>query len=341
MGGKVAKAVGGGVGTVLTLGTNKIKGSPTAKMGDAFGNLVTGGTSGQSGLIPKWGPNKPGSPGAAGASGAQDNPAQTLAQSGGAPLLANIALGASVDDTIAGYFGHDNYKEFFDALSDEEKGLVNGVKRQLTDIQNNTNLRNEAVQKVVNDFPNIAAQAAKARQASGAEFDEVTKGYLDQALNKSAAKYAAGGNLSSGAMAEASGRIGADLGMQKLGYMDNRGDNAYNQGLQGWQARYNETNALRNFQNLMTGQAAGQGFSAVQASLNRNQQTNLTNAGYANQQNMQNQQNDNAMFGAIGGLAGTALGGYFQGGYAASKMGGVKPAVGSTPRLTTDGGYNG
>lgn len=264
-----------------------------------------------------WG----GSSGGNSIGGGMENPAQTLAMTGGAPLLANIALGADVKQTIAGYFGASNYDKFYGSLSDSDKELVDGVQNQLTSIQSNTDLKNKAVQQIVQDFPNIAAQAAQTRQASGQEFDATTKQYLDQALQGTAAKYAANGALSSGAMAAASARVGAQYGMDKLNYMDNRGDNAYNQGVQGWQARYNEANALRNFQNLMTQGAAGQGFSAVQASLGRTQQTNLANAGFANQQNLQNQQNDNAMLGALGGLAGTAAGAYF-GGPAGAAMGG-------------------
>lgn len=242
-----------------------------------------------------------------------ENPAAVLAQTGGAPLLANIALGANVEDTIAGYFGAADYGSLYNSVNPQDRQLLMNVRKQLTDIQSNTNLRNKAVQQVVDDFPNIVAQAAQARTASGQEFDDVTKGYIDQALNKVGAKYAAGGMLSSGATAAASARAGAEYGMQKLGYMDGREEFKYNQGLQGWQARYNETNALRNFQNLMTGQAAGNGFSAVQASLNRNQQAQMANVNAQNQQNFMNQQQDNAMFGAIGGLAGTALGGAFLG----------------------------
>lgn len=253
--------------------------------------------------------------------GGVENPATTLAQSGGAPLLANIALGADVKQTLAGYFGASNYDEFYKSLSPEDKQLVEGVTNQLTSIQTNTDLKNKAVSQIVQDFPNIAKEAAQRRVSAGQEFDDVTKGYLDKALGASAAKYAAGGQLSSGATLEAAGRVGADYGMQKLGYMDNRSDQAYNEGVQGWQARYNEANSLRNFQNLMTQGAAGNGFSAVQASLNRNQQTNIANAGFANQQNIQNQQNDNALFGAIGGLAGTGLG-MMMGGPAGAALGG-------------------
>lgn len=264
------------------------------------------------------------------------SPAQSLAQSGGAPLLANIAMGVDPKDAIASYFGQSNFDEWYNGkpagprgtdvvngmvtqdpgtpgLGEDEKKLIDGVLNQLTTIQKNTNLRNQAVQQVVNDFPNIAAQAAQARQASGGEFDEATKGAMNLALNQGAAKYAANGGLSSGAMNEAMAKMGAQYGMDKLNYMDNRGDTAYNQGVQGWQVRYNETNALRNFQNLMMGQAAGNGFSAQQATLARNNQNQLTQLGYINQNNQLASAQENAMYTGLGSLAGTAVGAYFGG----------------------------
>ena len=248
-----------------------------------------------------------------------EDPATLLATTGGASLLANIALGANVDDTIAGYFGAGDFKSFYGSLGDEDKGLVDGVRKQLTSIQQNTELRNKAVQQVVDDFPNVVAQAAQARKAAGQEFDDTTKAYMDQALNKVGAKYAAGGMLSSGATAAASARAAGEMGLNKLAFQDQREAFKYDQGAAGWQARYNETNALRNFQNLMTQGAAGQGFSAVQASLTRKHQTDLTNAGFQNQQRIADQQSQDQLFGAIGGLAGTFVGGkMMQGMYGAN-----------------------
>lgn len=269
-----------------------------------------------------------------GQAGYTDNPAQTLAQTGGVPLLANIAMGADVDTTLAGYFGKSDFQSFYDGLDADSQQLVSGVRNQLKEIQSNTNLRNQAVQQVVNDFPNIAAQAAtaqkQAKQSAGEEFDSTTKGYIDQALNGVAAKYAAGGGLSSGAMDAASARAGAQIGMDKLNYVTGEGDKAYarssDSGLGAWQARYNETNALRNFQNLMTQGAAGQGFSAIQSSLGRTQQTNMANAGYNNTTNMNDQNNQNAMFGSIGQLGGTVVGAYF-GGPAGAAAGGAAGKV--------------
>lgn len=238
------------------------------------------------------------------------SPAQLLAQSGGASLLANIALGADINATLAGYFGERDFDSMYKGMDDKTKKIVDGVKNQLTAIQSNTELKNKAVQQVVDDFPNIVA---KIGQETGRQFDEVTQGYVQQALDKVGAKYAAGGNLSSGAMAAASARAGADLGLQKF-------DRMQQMGLQGWQARYNETNALRNFQNLMTGQAAGQGFSAMQAGLARNQQTNMANMGILDAKEEAKQAQKGQMFGAIGSLAGTAIGAYY-GGAGGAKVG--------------------
>jgi hypothetical protein len=330
--GGAAKAVTGALTHVVGGATGSIIGSTL--MGPV-GALVGGGM----GLVK--GGNIFGSSGSKNPTmaGGMENPAAVLAQSGGAPLLANVAMGVDPKSAIASYFGASNYDEFYNKLGDSDKKLVDGVTSQLTQIQGNTDMKNKALQGIVNDFPNIAAQAAQAHQAAGGEFDAVTKDYLDKALGANAAKYGANGGLSSGAEIAAAGRVGADMGMQKLNYMTQAGDTAFNQGAQGWQARYNEANALRNFQNLMTQGAAGQGFSAVQASLNRNQQTNLTNAGFANQQNLQNQQNDNAMFGAIGGLAGTIGGaallgpmGGMLGGKAGSGAAGGNTAAPSFPQ---------
>lgn len=310
-----AKKIGGAVGTALTLGTNKIKGSPTAKLGDAFGSIATGGLSGQQNSLLR----RPG--GDVMSAGGAENPAQTLAQSGGAPLLANIAMGANVGDTIAGYFGHNDYNKFYESLGPLDRELVDGVNKQLTDIQKNTNLRNQAVQQIIDDFPNIANQALERQKqafskAEGA-FDEADRLSLDKASNQLAAKYAASGGFNSGAfnqgLANTAGETARMRGQNSFDNQMTLANNRYQNDFMGAQLRLGETQALRNFQNLMLQGTAGNGFSAAQNALQRAQQTNLTNAGFANQQNLQNQQNDNAMFGAIGGLAGTALGGFLGG----------------------------
>ncbi len=237
---------------------------------------------------------------------APQNPAEMLAATGGAALLTNVALGANIEQAIAGYFGYSDWNDFATRINDKDYEAVIGVRNQLYQIQSQTNLRNQAVQKVIDDFPNVVETS---RKQAGIEFDETTKNYLDQALQRNASKYAAGGQISSGAANEAAASIGADLGLQKLGYMDERGQIAQDRAIQQFQTRLAETQALRDFQNTMLGAGAGQGFSAMQASLNRNQQTNQFNAEAQNQQNLMDQQSKNALFGSLGGLAGSIIGG--------------------------------
>lgn len=255
----------------------------------------------------------------------KEDPKLLLAQSGGAPLLTQIALGASVDDALAGYFGRSkgqDWDAYLKNLSPDERAAIDNVRNQLTQIQSNTELRNKAVEKITQDFPNVvsmtAPQVKAAKQAAGEEFDQASQQYMDLALSKVAAKYNAGGMLSSGAAAAATARAGADLGLQRLGYQDEQGSQALGLLSQGWQARYNEANALRNFQNTMLGQGAGQGFSAVQAGLQRNLQRDMTNQQAQQQADALKAQESGQMFGALGSLAGTALGATFGGPIGAS-----------------------
>lgn len=272
---------------------------------------------------------------------ATEDPKLLLAQSGGAPLLTQIALGASVDDALAGYFGRskgEDWNAYYENLNPDEKAAIDGVRKQLNDIQSNTELRNQAVKKLVDDYPNVVAQIAprvkaaqeEAFQQSGKQFDQASQGYLDYALRSVGAKYAAGGQLSSGAMVQATADSAAKLGLEKLNYQTGRGDVAYgreyeqasNELLGGWQAKYNEANALRGFQQTMLGQGVQQGFSAQQAYLQRKQsgeQFNATMQFNADQSRKQEQQ---AMWGALGGLAGT-VGGAMLGGPAGAAVGGA------------------
>ncbi len=236
-----------------------------------------------------------------------DNPAQTLAETGGAPLLAHVAMGANPKDVLAGYFGASDYGEWLKTLPGDQSSLVEGVRKQLEDIQGNTDLRNQAVSQIVSDFPNIAAQAAQIRKASGEEFDAVTKGYLDQALNGTAAKFAAGGNLSSGASAAAMAKVGADFGQDKLNYMDSREQTAYGQGVQSWQVKYNDALKQQKQQQDMLGMVTKQGFNAQQNALDRTTYSNIKMAGFANDENMFKQESDNAMLGMIGQLGSSAI----------------------------------
>lgn len=297
MGGTVKKIanVGTRVGLdTLTGGLAEIRGLSSkagGMVGNFAGNLLGGGNY----SAPNIG---------------QQSPMQMLTTTGGAPLLMNIALGADVDDSIASFLGIPK-KEMLDALNGRNSVLgtpeqakatvaqISSIRNQLMSVQKNTNLRNQAVQKLVDDFPNIMTQ--KIQQYSSIA-DDATKQMMQQALDQVGAKYAAGGMLSSGATAEAAAKAGADIGMQKLQYGTALAG-------QDWQNQYNNATALQSFQQKMLGQGAMNGFNAVQNALgnnNSNAQLQTKMDFLTGNQNTQDQQ---AMWGAVGGAAGTALGG--------------------------------
>jgi hypothetical protein len=313
------------------------------KIGNVFSskNIVRGLEAGATGGLSEWthkdpfgGINNPlglrsiglfggesSTPALAAAPGGQ-SPTELLAQTGGAPVLSQIAMGVDAKTALAGFMGipKEQFDEYVKGLNPKDAYALKSTQDVLETIQQNTDLRNQAVQKVLADFPHLSINVAKERAAAGAEFDETTKAAVDQALNGTAAKYAAGGNLSSGAANEAFSRVGADHAIDKLNYMGQREGvatenqlNEYQSNLAGYNSRLAEVNALRDFQNTMLGQGASQGFSAAQANLGRVQQAGMANAGYQNQQIMQNQANDNAsqnaLFGAIGSLGGAFIGG--------------------------------
>lgn len=247
------------------------------------------------------------------------SPLEMLSQTGGAPLLTTIALGGNVKDAVAGFFGQKggSYDEWFKSLSPDDQKAIDGVTNSLTQIQGNTDLRNQAVQKVVQDFPNIVSMTApkviEAKQRAGEEFDSATKGYLDYALKQVAAKGGANGTVSSGATIQASADAAAKLGEDRLNYTTGEGDKALGLLSTDWQNQYTEANALRNFQQKMLGQGATQGFSAYQSLLDRNLNANTTNTKIANDKAIADQASQDALLGAIGKLGGTALGYYIGG----------------------------
>lgn len=296
---------------------------------DAFG-LQTGirAVTGQ-----KDAPNLPG------INGGQD-PAELLAQTGGAPVLANLAMGVDPEDALAGYFGKNkqdgSWNEFLGTLNQKDLDAIHSVHGQLTTISKNRDLRQQAVDKVIADFPNIAQQAAQDRAKAGGEFDEVTKGAMQQALGDTAAKYAAGGGLSSGAANEAFARVGNENALKKLDYMGDREQFSYNTKLNEMNTRLVEVNALRDFQNTMLGGKMQQGFSAQQANLQRQLQGSMANAEMANQQRLADQQSSNAMLGSLGSLGGTILGASLlgpAGAMAGGSLGGGLFGGGSSPKV--------
>lgn len=337
--GGVVKGIGTGLGAIATGGTSLIPGSPTAKVGSTIGNVLTGGVGGLSGggYTPQLLSN--------------EDPSMMLAQSGGAPLLTQIALGASVDDALAGYFGKssgNDFQQYYNSLSSDEKSAIDGVKNQLTQIQSNTDMRTQAVQKLAQDFPNVvsmtAPQVLQAKQQAGQDFDAASKGAMDLALSSVAAKYGQTGSISSGAATQAEALVGAQQGEQKLSYQTQQGNQALDLLGQGWQQQYNEANALQSFQQKMLGQGASQGFSAMQSMLQRNNQNAQFNANATNQKGMSDQASNNALLGAVGGLAGTAIGGAMAGpvgGAAGGAIGKAAASGGSSGNSFSIPGMNG
>lgn len=297
--GGVAKTIGQGVGDVVTLGTDRIKGSPMQKFGQAAGTVFTAGLSKQwKGLTE--GDSQSFTPGQA---GGQMSPMDTLTSSGGAPLLMDIALGADPATTIMSYFGASgSWDKFQHDLPDQQsRDAVQGLMQQLTQIQSDTNSKNLAVQQLAQDYPNIMAQKIPQYSAMA---DSATQQMMDQALKQISAKQAAGGMFSSGATAEAAANAGANIAMQKLQF-------GTGLALQDFNQLFNQASASQQFQQKMLGQGAQNGFNAVQNALAGNRQLNLGNAEFTNQANqlntqMNNQQNQ-ALWGSLGRLAGLGV----------------------------------
>lgn len=228
-----------------------------------------------------------------------ESPMDTLVNSGGAPLLTNIALGANVDDTMASFLGIS--KEALTTgkgLAPQDVEAIKNLRSQLTDIQTNTDMRNKAVTNLTNDFPNYVAQAAPKYAAL---WDDNMKGVMDQALQKVGASYAANGGLSSGAMAAASARAATGVAGDRLNYSTGLA-------VQDFSQKLSETTALQSFQQKMLGQGATQGFNAVQNSLSRNATSNDIKLKSDLATQATNKSANDGMFGALGGLAGSVLG---------------------------------
>lgn len=302
----IASGIGKGLGAIVTGGTSLIPGSPTKKIGDIAGGVLTlGASGGLKGALGGSGPSVPNVPGS-------QNPLQMLTSSGGAPLLTNIALGADVKTSIMGYFGASgSYDKWYQNLNPQDQQAIGGLTDQLLQIQNTTDLRNKAVSQLANDFPNMMAQKIPQYSAMA---DSATQQMMDQALKQISAKQAAGGAFSSGATAEAAANAGANLGMQKLQF-------GTGLALQDFQQQFNNATALQTFQQKMLGQGATQGFNAVQNALSRNAGVNSQQAQLQYGADQQAYQSQQGMYGALGQLGGTLLGGMF-GGPAGAAVGG-------------------
>lgn len=269
-----------------------------------------------------------------------NSPLQTLESSGGTPLLMDIALGADVNSSLMGYFGATgDYNTWFNGLSPQDQSAVQGLQNQLGMIQTNTNIQNQAVQQLAQDYPNIMAQ--KIPQYMGIA-DSAMQKMMGQAMQQISAQQSANGQFSSGATAQAAANIGAQYAGQELNYATGLANQDFNQ-------QFSNAASLQAFQQKMLGQGALQGFNAVQNALSRNTQlgiaqgqgnnsVGLGNAQLAMQAGMYNQNQQNAMFGALGGLAGTVLGGAI-GGPAGAVAGGS--LGGTLSSLPTSGAFTG
>ncbi len=149
-------------------------------------------------------------------------------KTGGAPLLQNIAMGASVEDTLAGYYGAGSYDELMSKLSPAAKEYVSGLRTQLSQIQGHTDSTRKDVNDIVGSYGKDVALdnpgVLQAKQAAGNEFDAATRASTDLALRSVAAKYGTTGSLSSGAAIQAQADAAAKIGMNKLHYMSDAGD---------------------------------------------------------------------------------------------------------------------
>lgn len=347
--------MGGSVGSAITGGISKGIGAiGGGAIGSGLGTAILGPVGGIAGgfLGAKKGINlgsdTGGGPGP-NTSAPQTSPLQILVQSGGAPLLANIAMGAGVETSLAGYFGYSDYNQMLSQLSPEDADAVKGLHQQLTNIQNTTDLRNQAVDKIINDFPNIAQQALqkqKSAYASAAsDFDAADKASLDRASDQLAAKYAASGGFSSGAFNAGLARTAADTAniraQNVYGSDISLANQDYSNQLEAANLRYGEASALQNFQQKMLGQITPLGFSASQNALTRNADIALNNAGYQQKLDINSRNQDSALFGSLGKLAGT-VGGYTIGGPLGAAVGNTFGTGGfqmPQRRASTGGGY--
>lgn len=232
-----------------------------------------------------------------------------LTSTGGAPLLMNVALGADPYHSLFSFLGI-NERQYAAAKAGQNSNLtgddvkaIDSLLNQLNEVKSNTDLRNKAVQKLADDFPNIMHE--KIKQYSSIA-DDATKQMMDQALGQISAKYAAGGQLSSGATAEAAAKAAAGIGMDKLNYAT---------GLAGqdWMNQYNIASGLQSFQQKMLGQGAVQGFNAIQNALAGNRGIQQEQANLNFKSDLANQQSQQGLWGGLGALGGTVVGGMFGG----------------------------
>lgn len=217
-----------------------------------------------------------------------------LEQSGGAVLLANIAAGADPNTALASFLGVDpaSIDSYLNQLDPSDRQAVVGIRNQIQQIQSNTSLRNQTVQNLVNDYPNIMANSIK-------QFGQMDNPVIAQAVQTINAKYGAGIGLSSGAATAATARATAGLSVD------------YAQ--KNFEQQLSEAEALRGFQQKMLGEGAKYGQTAAQSYLDRQAQVQTEQVKATERANEVNASQKSALFGAAGGLAGTAIGAYVGG----------------------------
>lgn len=243
--------------------------------------------------------------------------AGVMAQSGGVPLLTKVMLGASVGTTLASYFGHkseQDYRSWFDGLEAQDQQEIQALEKNLSEMQGNMDMRNKAVQKLIDDFPNVAAQQLEETKkqygtALGA-FDESTKMVLDKAASQLSAKFASTGGFNSGSFNQGLADQAYQIAQPRaqLAY-DQQMDLAHQQRentFMGQQMRLSEAEALRNFQQNMLGVNQQQRFSAAQAGLQRRQGATSSLAGLDLQHRQASDQAKGQLFGSLGQTLGTA-----------------------------------
>jgi hypothetical protein len=296
--------------------------------------LATAGVTGPAGLG-MWGTGAAGA-GAAGAGTAGVNgltSAAGVAQSGGMPLMTKVLMGSSVASTLAGYFGlskPEDYSEWLNSLDEADRAEVQRLEANLTEMQNNVKMRDEAVKKLVDEYPNIMAQAVEERKRSREAFDNVTQQVIGKAADQLAAKYAAAGGFSSGAFNQGLAEKSTDIALERAG-MEREDAMAGIQDKEKFYAmRLAETEGLRDFQRTMLGQGMADRFSAGQAMLQSQSGRRQTAANIRASQDMNRSNQKQELFGSLGQAATTfALYNQF---YSPNKAAAVQPRF-NAPRM--------
>lgn len=285
----------GGVAKLVTRSTADILTGGAAEIG---GFSKKAGDTVASGLGFGGGPTVPGAAN-------QYDPKSILEQTGGAVLLSNITAGADIDEAMASFLGVSkaDLPTYINTLDAADRASLQGVQNQLHQISTNTDLRNNAVSKLVNDYPNIMASSI---QKYGAQADAAIQPMLDRAMQDISSKQSANGMLSSGASAAAAARAGTEAGYQRLSYATGLANQDFMQQL-------SEAEALRGFQQKMLGQGATQGFGAQQGALAASRAGAATHQEQQLQADMVPFEQQTALLGAVGQVGGMALGGYMQG----------------------------